>query len=343
MALTKTPIELSSTPSIVDGGNATAITIDSNEDVTLAGTLNVTGDGDDIIVNSSDYELVLIGNRGSSGANLDKGYIRMKSESTNTIVLDTEGPTYFNGGNVGIGTDSPTTLTEIRGTVPTLTLSSSESKTWSNGDDIARISFFSRDGSGVGAHETGFILNETENSGASLSGALVFGVSDYNTAAAEAMRIDHDGNVDIASGHLSLADGYGIDFSASGNVGGMTAEILDDYEEGTWTPNIIRNDGSTAATFTASSAYSTYTKVGRLVFLKAFFTGVSDGSSNGSSYWRINYAGTMIGYNGLTGADGVYIGDAGGNLILTNGASAYTGSLGSNKEFMLMFVYETNS
>ena len=33
MALTKTPIELSSTPSIVDGGNATAITIDSSERV----------------------------------------------------------------------------------------------------------------------------------------------------------------------------------------------------------------------------------------------------------------------------------------------------------------------
>ena len=35
MALTKTPIELSSTPSIVDGGNATAITIDSSERVGL--------------------------------------------------------------------------------------------------------------------------------------------------------------------------------------------------------------------------------------------------------------------------------------------------------------------
>ena len=102
-------------------------------------------------------------------------------------------------GNVGIGTDTPTTLTEIRGTVPVLTLSSDESKTWSNGDDIAKISFFSRDGSGIGAHETGFILNKTENSGASLSGVLVFGVANYNTAAAEAMRIDHDGNVGIGT------------------------------------------------------------------------------------------------------------------------------------------------
>ncbi len=39
MALTKTPIELSSTPSIVDGGNATAITIDSSENVSLANNL----------------------------------------------------------------------------------------------------------------------------------------------------------------------------------------------------------------------------------------------------------------------------------------------------------------
>tara|TARA_R110000803_G_scaffold25504_2_gene60962 strand:+ start:1024 stop:1737 length:714 start_codon:yes stop_codon:yes gene_type:complete len=36
MALTEIPIELSSTPSIVDGGNATAITIDSSENVSFA-------------------------------------------------------------------------------------------------------------------------------------------------------------------------------------------------------------------------------------------------------------------------------------------------------------------
>ena len=36
---TKVPVELSSTPGIVDGSNATAITIDSSEDVTLTGHL----------------------------------------------------------------------------------------------------------------------------------------------------------------------------------------------------------------------------------------------------------------------------------------------------------------
>ena len=40
---TKIPVELSSTPGIVDGSNATAITIDSSENVTITGDLGVTG------------------------------------------------------------------------------------------------------------------------------------------------------------------------------------------------------------------------------------------------------------------------------------------------------------
>ena len=45
MALTKIPIELSSTPSIVDGGNATAITIDSNEGVAFSKDISTSTAG----------------------------------------------------------------------------------------------------------------------------------------------------------------------------------------------------------------------------------------------------------------------------------------------------------
>ena len=41
MANTKIPVELSSTPGIVDNSNATAITIDSSENTTFSGNINL--------------------------------------------------------------------------------------------------------------------------------------------------------------------------------------------------------------------------------------------------------------------------------------------------------------
>jgi hypothetical protein len=57
--------------------------------------------------------------------------------------------------------------------------------------------------------------------------------------------------------------GKGIDFSATANSSGtMTSELLDDYEEGTWTPTVT-SEGGTIGTTTVISA--NYTKIGRLV------------------------------------------------------------------------------
>ena len=57
--------------------------------------------------------------------------------------------------------------------------------------------------------------------------------------------------------------GQGVDFSADPAAAGMTSELLDDYEEGTWTPTVI--DG--AVTGTGITYTGTYTKIGRLVYL----------------------------------------------------------------------------
>ena len=64
MALTKTPIELSSTPSIVDGGNATAITISSAELVTVANGLTLT-DGN--VVVAAGHGIDFSANSGGTG------------------------------------------------------------------------------------------------------------------------------------------------------------------------------------------------------------------------------------------------------------------------------------
>lgn len=55
--------------------------------------------------------------------------------------------------------------------------------------------------------------------------------------------------------------GQGIDFSATPGTG--TSELLDDYEEGTWTPVVIGS--TTAGTGTYTTQSGSYTKIGRFV------------------------------------------------------------------------------
>ena len=63
-----------------------------------------------------------------------------------------------------------------------------------------------------------------------------------------------------SSGNLVFPSGQGIDFSATADASGMTSELLDDYEEGTFTPT---DYSSANLTFTLASGL--YTRVGRIV------------------------------------------------------------------------------
>jgi hypothetical protein len=66
----------------------------------------------------------------------------------------------------------------------------------------------------------------------------------------------------LADGNLVVASGHGIDFGATANSSGtMSSELLDDYEEGTWTPS---HGGNTSYT----NRTGTYVKVGQTVFIR---------------------------------------------------------------------------
>jgi hypothetical protein len=69
----------------------------------------------------------------------------------------------------------------------------------------------------------------------------------------------------LTTGNLIVANGQGIDFSATAGTG--TSELLNDYEEGTWTP---ADNSGVGLVFTV--AYATYTKVGRQVSYVANIT-----------------------------------------------------------------------
>jgi hypothetical protein len=68
--------------------------------------------------------------------------------------------------------------------------------------------------------------------------------------------------VTLKDGNVVLADGKGIDFSATPGTG--TSELFDDYEEGTFSPVFADaiSGGNLAST---SNTYAQYTKVGNVV------------------------------------------------------------------------------
>jgi hypothetical protein len=92
------------------------------------------------------------------------------------------------------------------------------------------------------------------------------------------------GNVTLSTGNLVIGTaGKGIDFSADPSAPGMTSELLDDYEEGTWTPAWGGTTGNPTATY--STQTGKYTKIGNRVFM--WFEIATATASGGSGTLRI--------------------------------------------------------
>ena len=78
-------------------------------------------------------------------------------------------------------------------------------------------------------------------------------------------RLNYTTDIDLGTNSLSLLLG-----------GTGSANALDDYEEGTWTPGLNLYGG------TPTSALGTYTKIGRLVMCSAQI--ILDGTNDGSAF-----------------------------------------------------------
>jgi len=75
-----------------------------------------------------------------------------------------------------------------------------------------------------------------------------------------------------SAGNVKFENGKGIDFSPTGDASGKTSELLDDYEEGTWTPTC--NQG------TLSYGHQSYTKIGRMVYINTYVNNFSNRTSS---------------------------------------------------------------
>jgi len=105
----------------------------------------------------------------------------------------------------------------------------------------------------------GVSLRLTSDSGGNYDGRIVnvVGGTIYNSL------IFQSANVKIDTGNLIIGtSGKGIDFSANTPAAGMTSQLLNWYEQGTWTPS------PTNLTVIGTPSYTgTYVRIGRVVYI----------------------------------------------------------------------------
>jgi hypothetical protein len=89
------------------------------------------------------------------------------------------------------------------------------------------------------------------------------------------------GDITASTGNVIIGTaGKGIDFSANPSAPGMTSELLNDYEEGTWTP--VAAGSTTAGVGTYGFQTGSYRKVGSLVYITLFMSwSAHTGTGNG--------------------------------------------------------------
>ncbi len=162
-------------------------------------------------------------------------------------------------GRVGIGTASPN-LESVPGN------SAKGLEIHNNGNDTAGcLKLAGNNNSGGSPGQKTY--TQLEHRG----GNLTFNINHNGT---ERFKIDSQGNIHASDGNFVVANGHGIDFSATSDGPSQGNETLDDYERGTYTPQGLAWSGSDWATvtFDSISRYGRYTKIGGLVHVQGYLS-----------------------------------------------------------------------
>jgi len=242
MAITKVTRTLLST-GIVDNSNATAITIDSSENVGIgispSNTFSVGASGTVTTrytsTDTSAFSLLQFENNGSIVLSADHG----DSASSTEILFKTDG-----------GTE--------------------RMKIDSNGDAHFQNRIFA--GGGTGANTSvnaddiviGLTNNSTER-GITIASTTGGGIRWNDGADAGTLQYVHSTNrfQFYTAGSLRASiDSEGLKFNGDTSI----VNALNDYETGTWTPAV--SHGGVAATMVNTGASGSYTKIGRMVTLQ---------------------------------------------------------------------------
>ena len=160
----------------------------------------------------------------------------------------------FVDGSLGIGNDNPERTLSVAANNPMIQIwgTGGNGKQWSiiSSDDTTGAAAASRGGNFV-------IYDDT-------SGGLGDVLTLTGVGGSMGLGIQNPGaKLHVSGGNIKVDDGYGIDFSATSDGSGTTtSELLDDYEEGTWTPTV---QGVPSGNYTTRQG--SYTRIGRILIV----------------------------------------------------------------------------
>jgi len=188
-------------------------------------------------------------------------------------------------GSVGIRTDDPKTPVDIN-------CYSSDSDTYRGTVKINRYGHILQQNnqqvvlSGVSSY---WALAPRDNGDYNITFSEVDAPNTFNASGFNVLTLEPNGNVSVPNGNVIIASGNGIQFSATTGAGSsISAQVLDDYEEGFFKPTLEFGGNSVDMTYNNSGLPTEcregyYTKVGRLVtcFLRIEIT--DKGSSTGEA------------------------------------------------------------
>ena len=182
-------------------------------------------------------------------------------------------------GNVGIGTSTPAAKLIVTDSTTGITTHIKNSGATPNNNDNGVL--FVQDSSSTSLR--GPLLNVRSDT--AFTGSYFAGIN-VNSASSNthALWINQGGSgaaINVVGGNIVIGTaGKGIDFSATADgSGSMASEVLDDYEEGTWTPSF-----SGDIVFNTQQNF-TYTKVGNVVTIMGYLNG---GSGTFGTSWSIS-------------------------------------------------------
>ena len=341
-------------------GNATVFEFDRDSTggspyfkiMSMGGEVIRIEDGGEVGINTSNPDKLLTISPDGGGTDVDCFKIKTQSGAFNIRVADTDAtnPTWYlrSFGSEPLGFMQGTTLRGLFNEIGNFCVGTGAANDYSIDDDtnaklqltstatpkmllirddtsvvldnwLGIIDFMSRDGGPARAARIGAIATGTHATDDNPT-ALVFQVcADGAGASAEAWRILDNSNFKPAT------DGVGIDFSKS-QGGNATSSVLDDYEQGTFTPTFGGSSGDPTCTY--DNQHGDYIKIGNQVtcMIRMRTDSVSGGSGNlrieglpYASWNNDNQGGGHIAYSAA------WLGDkAPGTILMANNSTLGT-------------------